>query len=142
MALTPARWLVDRSVLSRLDVEEVARVVLPRMRAGQVGVCLVTELEVGWSARSVRDHAATRSELLDHLIPVPSPARAEQRARDLQQLLVARGQHRAVGVPDLLVAAIADVEDLTVLHYDADFDLVAQVTGQDTEWVVARGSVD
>jgi predicted nucleic acid-binding protein len=50
--------------------------------------------------------------------------------------LIARGQHRAVAVPDLLVAAIAEVERLTVLHYDGDFDLIASITGQPTEWVV------
>jgi predicted nucleic acid-binding protein len=142
VALTPASWLVDKSVLARVDVAAVAEAVLPRVQAGQVGVALVTELEVGYAARSDQDYAATRQDLLDLLIPVTMPIRAEERARELQRDLVTRGQHRAVSVPDLVLAAIADIEDLTILHYDADFDLVADVTRQPTEWVVPRGSID
>jgi predicted nucleic acid-binding protein len=56
--------------------------------------------------------------------------------------LVRRGQHRAVSIPDLLVAAVAEVDQLTVLHYDAGFDLVAGITGQPVSWVVPRGSID
>ena len=55
--------------------------------------------------------------------------------------LVERGQHRSVGVADLLLAATAEIERLTVLHYDADFDLIAEITGQPTEWIVPRGSI-
>lgn len=142
MALTPARWLIDKSVLVRLDQDAVADVTLPRMRAGEVGVALVTELEVGYSARSSADYDATRDDVLDHLIPVTMPIRAEQRARDLQAELVRRGQHRGVSIPDLILAAIADIEQLTILHYDHDFDVVAEVTGQATDWVVPRGSID
>lgn len=142
MALTPASWLVDKSVLARVDVATIAEAVLPRVQAGQVGVALVTELEVGYSARSGRDYDATRQELLDLLIPVAMPLRAEERARELQRDLVLRGQHRGVSVPDLVLAAIADIEELTLLHYDADFDLISGVTGQPAEWVVPRGSVD
>ncbi len=140
--MTPASWIIDKSVLARVDVAAVADAVLPRIRAGQVGVTLVTELEVGYSARSDQDYAATRRDLLDLLIPVTMPVRAEERARELQRDLVSRGQHRAVRVPDLVVAAIADIEELTILHYDADFDLIAAVTSQPIEWVVPRGSID
>jgi predicted nucleic acid-binding protein len=142
VALTPASWLVDKSVLARVDVAAVADAILPRVHAGQVGVALVTELEVGYSARSREDYAATRQDLLDLLIPVTMPVRAEERARELQRDLVTRGQHRGVGVPDLVLAAIADIEELTILHYDADFDLISDVTDQPTEWVVPRGSID
>lgn len=141
MALTPAEWLVDKSVLARVDREPVAEVALPRIQAGQVGVALVTELEVGYSARSADDYRTTREALVDHLVPVPVPLRAEQRARELQAELVRRGQHRALSVPDVVLAAIADIERLTILHYDADFDLIAEITGQACEWVVPRGTV-
>ena len=142
MALTSATWLVDKSVLARVDIAPVADAVLPRVQAGQVGVALVTELEVGYSARSGSDYDATRQNLLDLLIPVAMPIRAEERARELQRDLVLRGQHRGVSVPDLVLAAIADIEELTLMHYDADFDLISSVTGQPAEWVVPRGSVD
>lgn len=99
------------------------------------------DVEVGFSARSSKDYAATRKNLLDLLIPVATPVRAEMRARELLRDLVARGHHRAISVADLVVAAIADIEGLVVLHYDADFDLVAEITGQPTEWVVPRGTI-
>lgn len=142
MAVTPARWIADKSVLARLHIDEVADVMIPRLQAGEVGIALVTELEVGFSTRSTSDYRTTRGEIIDRLIPVAMPVRAEQRAREIQAEFVARGQHRAASVPDLLLAAIADVERMTVLHYDSDFDLIAQVTGQEVEWVVAPGTVD
>jgi predicted nucleic acid-binding protein len=63
------------------------------------------------------------------------------RGLQLMEELARLGLHRAVGLPDLLIAALALRVRLTVLHYDADYDLVAAVTGQATEWVVPRGSV-
>ncbi|HEX5289922.1 MAG TPA: hypothetical protein VFX25_13710 [Streptosporangiaceae bacterium] len=54
---------------------------------------------------------------------------------------MAPGQVRAVGFPDLLVAAVAERERVTVFHYDRDFDLIAGVTGQAMQWVVPRATV-
>src|SRR5262245_34232099 len=142
MAMTPATWLVDKSVLARLGKPEVRDLMLPRLQAGQVAITSVTELEVGFSARSARDYETMRRSVLDYLVPVFVTPRAEQRAREVQVLLIARGQHRAVSIPDLLVAAVGEIERLSVLHYDADFDLIAAITGQRTEWVLPRGSVD
>jgi predicted nucleic acid-binding protein len=48
---------------------------------------------------------------------------------------------RSVGLPDLLIAAVAERERVTVLHYDADYEIIAKVTGQAIRWVVPRGSV-
>ena len=48
---------------------------------------------------------------------------------------------RAVGFPDLLIAAVAEREQVTLLHYDSDYDLIAQVTTQPMQWVVPRGTV-
>lgn len=141
MGVSPARWLIDKSVLARVDQEPVAEAALPRIRAGLVGISIVTELEVGFSARSTSHYQTTRTALLDHLLPIALPARAEQRAREVQATLVARGEHRSAGVADLLVAATAETEDLTVLHYDADFDTIGAATGQPCEWIVPKGSV-
>jgi predicted nucleic acid-binding protein len=142
MAVSPATWLVDKSVLARLASPEVRQVVLPRVQAGRLAVSIVTELEIGFSARSVDDYRTTRRTLVDHLLPILIAPRAEQRAREVQAELVQRGQHRAASIPDLLLAATAEVEQLSVLHYDADFELIASITGQPTEWVVPRGSID
>ena len=141
MGLTPARWLVDKSVLTRLAQPAVNEALwLPILR-GTVGVSICTELEVGFSARSADDYHETREKLVDRLVPVALPLQAENRVREVQAALVARGQHRAVSVPDLLIAATAEVEGLTVLHYDADFDLIAEITGQACEWVVPKGRI-
>ena len=141
MGLTPARWLVDKSALTRLARPAVYEALwLPILR-GTVGVSICTELEVGFAARSADDYNETREKLVDRLVPVALPLQAENRVREVQAALVARGQHRVVSVPDLLIAAIAEVEGLTVLHYDADFDLIAEITGQACEWVVPTGTI-
>lgn len=120
----------------RPTVPDFAAVLIPRIQAGLVSICLVTELEVGFSARSKAYFAQMEREVLDLMNRVVQPVRAEARAREVQRELMARGQHRAVAVPDLLVAAVAEVEGLTVLHHDGDFDLIAEITGQLTEWIV------
>lgn len=139
--MTPVEWLVDKSALWRLPHPEVADALVGRVAAGLVGVSITTELEMGFSARSTSDYARMRERYVDDLPAITMPARAESRARDVQRMLVERGQHRGVSVPDLLIAATAETEGLTVLHYDADFDLIADVTGQRMEWIVARGSI-
>lgn len=135
-----ARWLIDKSAL-RIDVAAVEQALAPRVARGLVGISIVTELEVGYSARSLGDYQTVRQEVIADLVPVTMPVAAEQRAREVQAQLVARGQHRAVSIPDLLVAAIAEVAGLTVLHYDRDFDLITQFTGQPSEWVVPAGTM-
>ena len=139
--MTPARWLIDKSVLARLSDPSVSQATWWRILRGTVGVAIVTELEMGFSARSLADYRETRQKLVEQLVPVAMPVRAEARAREVQSALVERGQHRSAGVADLLLAATAEIERLIVLHYDADFDVIAEETGQPCEWVVPRGSI-
>jgi predicted nucleic acid-binding protein len=139
--VTPAQWLIDKSALARLAQRAVNDVAWERIVAGAVGVSILTELEMGFSARSAADYRETRDKLVDRLLPIALPFRAERRAQEVQASLVDRGQHRAVSIPDLLIAATAEIEGLTVLHYDADFDLIAEATGQPMEWVVPQGSI-
>ncbi len=56
--------------------------------------------------------------------------------------MLASKHQRGRKVSDLLIAAAAEARGLTVLHYDADFDRIASVTGQSCEWVAPAGSVD
>jgi predicted nucleic acid-binding protein len=65
-----------------------------------------------------------------------------RRAIEVQGSLAASAQHRSVSIPDLLIAATAEHYGLTVLHYEADFDRIAKLTGQPVEWIVPRGSSD
>jgi predicted nucleic acid-binding protein len=62
------------------------------------------------------------------------------RAFEVQGLLADRGQHR-LPIPDLVIAAAAESAGLTVLHYDTDFERIADITGQAQDWVVGRGTV-
>lgn len=113
---------------------------LPMLEAGEVGISGVLELEILYSARSHTDFLVIREELRGY----PRLQLDETdfaRAADVMELLARRGQHRGAGLPDLLQAAVAERTGVTLLHYDADFDLVALVTGQPAEWVVPRGSV-
>jgi predicted nucleic acid-binding protein len=97
------RWLIDKSALARASKPQVARVLAPRIDGGLIAVSVVTALEVGFSARSTSDHDDILG-LLDRLVRIVLPVRAEQGARDAQRRLVEQGKHCTVGVADLLVA--------------------------------------
>lgn len=100
MGVTPARWIIDKSIISRLGNDVVLDLVQPAIAAGLVAVSVVTELEVGYSARSTADYRSSRRDIIDRLLPIGLPSRAEQRSREVQAVLVDRGQHRSAGVAD------------------------------------------
>lgn len=137
MALT---YLLDSSVLTRLHRPEVRERIEPAAERGELARAGISDLEIGYSARNA-DEWDELAEALRAFELVETGSDHLRRARQVQRLLAARHQ-RGRKVPDLLIAAAAEAEDLTVLHYDADFDLIAAVTGQRCEWVVAAGSVD
>ena len=137
MALT---HLVDTSVLTRLSAVKVRSAIEPLAEAGRVGRAGISDLEIGYSARNAREWDALRSAMSAFEL-VETEARHVQRARQVQRMLASRSQPGRK-VPDLLVAAAAEEAGLIVLHYDADFDRIAAVTGQKCEWVVAAGSID
>lgn len=83
-----------------------------------------------------RDDEALRSSTFDEAVILYMGLGAiEDRAVEVRLLLADRGQHRAPSIPDLVVAAAAELASLVVLHHDEDFDLIAQVTGQAVEWL-------
>ena len=131
-------WLIDKSALVRLGTSPEAADWASRVERGLVRITTVTRLEVGHSARSGRDLRAGLSEPPVSAMPVEylTPA-IEERAVKVLTLLADRGQHRAPSVPDLIIAATAQLAELTVLHCDKDFDLIASVSGQPTEWLNA-----
>lgn len=97
-------------------------------------ISTVTRLEIGYSFRSGEQAAREWASPPLALMPVEylTPA-AEDRAVEVQMLLADRGQHRAPAIPDLMVAATAELAGLTVLALDKDFDLIASITGQPVE---------
>ena len=137
MALT---HLLDTSALTRLSHDAVRAVAEPLVVAGHAARAGISDLEIGFSARNI-DEWETLASGVGELHLVETSAEHVRRARQTQRLLAERGL-RGRPIPDLLIAAAAEIEHLTVLHYDADFDLIASVTGQQCEWIVPRGSID
>jgi len=136
-----ATFLADKSALTRNDTRpEVRKALEPLLLAGEVATCGIVDLELLFSATS----RATYRALAEALRGMPRAELDEGclgRALEVQAMLAERSQHRAVPLPDLLVAACAERAGLTVLHYDADYERIAKLTGQDVRWVVPRGSV-
>lgn len=137
MALT---HLIDTSVLTRLGTPSVRQVVEPLADAGAVARSTMSDLEIGYSARNAKEWDGLQ-QALEVFATVEITADHFVRAKHVQRLLAKRSQ-RGRKVPDLLIAAAAQAERLTVLHYDRDFDAIAAVTGQATQWVVPSGSID
>ena len=127
-------WLIDKSALVRLSVSPDAQEWADRIQRGLVRISTVTRLEVGFSARSA--DGLRRSLVVPPLSSMPvehlTPA-IEDRSVEVQAALADRGQHRAPSIPDLLIAATAELAQLTVLHIDKDYDLIAAITGQPVE---------
>jgi predicted nucleic acid-binding protein len=127
-------WLIDKSALVRLAASPDAADWAGRIERGQVRVTTVTRLEIGYSARSGPSLRAGLRQPPVSAMPVEylTPA-IEDRAVEVLALLADRGQHRAPSIPDVIIAATAELAGLTVLHCDKDFDLIAAVTGQPVE---------
>jgi predicted nucleic acid-binding protein len=137
MALT---HLLDSSVLTRLHHDPIRETVEPRAERAELARAGISDLEIGYSARNAAEWDRL-AEALQAFELVETSADHLRRAWQVQRLLAAKHQ-RGRKVPDLLIAAAAESRGLTVLHYDADFDRIAAVTGQPCEWIVPAGSVD
>lgn len=132
-------YLLDTSVMTRLREPAIVRRIEDLDGSGLARTAM-TDLEIGFSARNGDDWDRL-SAALDAFRPLDVESRHFDRARQVQRALAEVGL-RGRKVPDLLIAAVAELASLTVLHYDADFDHIAAVTGQSTEWIVERGSID
>ena len=136
-----ARYLADTSALARMRHPAVAEQLAPLIQAGLVATCPVIDLEVLFSARTPAEYVQVREDRSRAYEYLPVDERVWRRAEAVQAVLAQRSQLRSVGIPDLLIAAVAYLHRIPVLHYDADFEHVAAVTEQDVRWVVPRGSV-
>jgi hypothetical protein len=132
-------WLIDKSALVRLAVSSDAEQWTTRIERGMVRMTNVTRLEVGYSARSGPDLRAGLREAPLAAMPVEylTPA-IEDRAMEVLTLLADRGQHRGPSIPDLIIAATAELARLTVLHLDKDFEIIAEITGQPLERLILQ----
>ena len=127
-------WLIDKSALVRLTASPDAAQWAGRVERGLVRIATVTRLEVGYSARSGPElrHGLRQPPMSSMPVEYLTPA-IEDRAVEILALLADRGQHRAPSIPDLIIAATAELAGLTVLHLDKDFEVIAAVTGQPVE---------
>jgi hypothetical protein len=127
-------WLVDKSALVRIGSTPDAADWAERIERGLVRITTPTRLEVGFSARSGPELRSAMAEPPLASMPVEylTPT-IDDRAVEVQAILADQGHLRGPSIPDLLVAAVAELAGLTVLHLDKDFELIATVTGQPTE---------
>lgn len=133
MAMTEPTWLIDKSALARLAESSDPDLWSNRIERGLVHISNVTRLEIGYSAQSgdVARREFRESPLAAMPVEYLTP-KIEDRALEVQLLLADRGQHRGPSIPDLIIAATAELSGLTILHVDKDFDTVTAITGQPT----------
>jgi len=134
-----ARYLADRSALSRMPIPIVAARLRPLLEDGDVATCSIIDLEVLYSSRNLADYEAIRAERLSFQ-DAPITPEVMDLAIELQHELARCGQHR-IAIADLIISAAAKQSKLIVLHFDRDFERIAAVGGAPQEWVVPTGSV-
>lgn len=135
-------YLIDTSALARSHVPAIHKIIASLIADGMAATCVTVDLEVGYSARTVEGLRATAKVRRSGYRDLELTASISQRARDTQVQLAARGRHRAAGVVDILTAAVAEHYRAVIVHYDADFEHIAAVTGQPHLWIAPRGALD
>ncbi|MGO8883209.1 MAG: PIN domain nuclease [Streptosporangiaceae bacterium] len=133
--MSPALYLIDTSGLFRILQGELRKAWSDQLAAGVIAICPLVELEFLYSARSLADRLEKRRLLRDLFGWVSMNEGAYERAEEVQQMLTEAGAHRSAGPVDLLIAATAERERLTVLCDDHDYQTVATVTGQPVKLV-------
>jgi predicted nucleic acid-binding protein len=135
-------YLLDTSALIRLHQHSnLIDKWRDPIQAGALSICPVTELEVLITAKNSDHRHEIIGSMDEYYISVFMPDRVYERAAEVQEMLTAKGQHRSAGPVDLLVAATAELTGRTLVHYDKDFEVVAQFTKQPTQWLTKPGDV-
>lgn len=111
-----------------------------RILADEVATCPMVVMELLWTTQSQQDFEDLRRDL-DALAKVTNDQDSWDRAMVVWRELVIQGRHRRVKIPDLLVAASAEIAGFSVCHYDGDFDVIAAVTGQSVRPIAPIGSL-
>ena len=119
----------------------IAAELVPLIEGGLVATCAVLDAEALYSARSPAEYEDLRADRRQAYEYLATEDTHWQRAFDAQRELARSGRHRAVGIADLLTAVLASEHSMTLVHYDADFDIAAEVIEFDNRWVAPRGSI-
>jgi predicted nucleic acid-binding protein len=139
--VSTATYLADTSAAVRLLISDKFDGQWgPALTGGLIAICDLTEIEILFSATSRTDRDAKQERLLRLFSWVPTPEGVFKRAREVQELLTDHGEHRSAGPFDLVVAATAELSELTLLHYDSDFETVARHTTLRTKWLAEPGT--
>jgi predicted nucleic acid-binding protein len=135
-------YLIDTSAHARVNNPAVRNVIAGLITDRAAATCVTVDLEAGYSGRDVHDVRVIAERRRGLYVVLPISEAIAERSRDVQIRMAARGHHRAAGVIDLLTAAVAEHHGAVVLHYDADFEHIAAVTGQPHAWIVPRGNIN
>jgi predicted nucleic acid-binding protein len=136
-----ASFLIDASAIARLQIPVVAMRWADDLSAGRVGICASVEMETLYSARSSGYYDRMERVQASLFTWWAMPDSVWTDAKAIQRQLLKAGVHRSAGLADLLLAATAQHHDLTVLHYDRDFETIGRITGQPTQWLVEPGTI-
>jgi len=134
-------YLIDTSAQARIQHPAVRAIIAGLIADRAAATAVTVDLEAGYSGRSASDVRAIAERRQALYVVLPISEAIAQRARDVQVAMAAAGQHRAAGVIDLLTSAVAEYHRAVVLHYDADFEHIAAITGQAHKWIVPRGTI-
>ena len=134
-------YLIDTSAHARSQHAVVRSVIAGLIADHAAATCVTVDLEAGYSGRDLADVRTIAQRRRELYVVLPVSEVIADRARNVQVRMAARGQHRAVGVIDLLTAAVAEHYGAVILHYDADFEHVAATTGQPHKWIADRGTL-
>lgn len=134
------RHLVDTSVLARAPQTTVGARLEVLALSGRLWTCRLIDMEIAYASRakSVLGVIAERRALPE----APINATVLDRSLEVAGMLAEANMHRRAKPVDLVIAAAAEAAHLVILHYDDDYDRIAMVTGQATEWVAEPGRLD
>lgn len=136
-----AVYLADTSVYVLQARHPAVRVRFEELlMAGRLASCQMTALEYLNNAPDPKGYAVLWDALHGQRW-INVTTQAMDRALEVHRQLGLSSQHRHFRLPDLIIAAAAELNGATVLHYDADYDRIAEITGQAAEWVAPQGSL-
>jgi predicted nucleic acid-binding protein len=135
-----ARFLIDTSAAVRMRLVPIADRLEPLITGGLVATCATLDAEVLYRARRSDESEQARADRREAYEYLPTDDDHWQRAFDAQRLLARTARHRAVGIADLLTAVLATEHRLTIVHYDADFEIATEVLPFDHRWFLPRGT--
>lgn len=136
-----ARYLIDTSATARMTDPIVRARLEPLIVGGVTATCATLDAEALYSARNPADYEQIRSDRSVAYEYLPTDDEHWHEAFNAQRELARTGRHRAVGIAELLTAVLAAQHRLTLVHYDADFDIAGEVIDFDHRRVTHRGTL-